>query len=66
MTIAATPVTDMVDASITAIGMTTATGTVTDAHAGDDATPDTVVVTGSGALTVYLHVDSADVDEVSV
>ncbi len=62
VTIAATPVTDMVDASITAIGMTTATGTVTDAHAGDDATPDTVVVTGSGALTVYLHVDSADVD----
>ena len=62
LTLTATPVTDDVDASITAITMTGATGTVADNTSGDDATPDTATVTGSGAVTVQLHVDSADTD----
>jgi len=55
-----TPVTDPVDASITAI--TAATGTTADNIAGDDAAPDTATVTASGTVTVNLHVDSADTD----
>ena len=62
LTLTATPVTDAVDASITAIAMTTATGTTADATAGDDAVPDTATVTGSGTVTVNLHVDSFDSD----
>ena len=57
-----TPVTDAVDASITAITMTTATGTTADDIAGDDAAPDTATITASGTVTVNLHVDSADTD----
>jgi len=57
-----TPVTDPTHASITAIDMTTATGTTADNLAGDNAAPDTATVTGSGTLTVNLHVDSADTD----
>ena len=62
LTLSATPVTDAVDASITAIVLTTATGTTTDTAAGDDASPDTATVTASGALTVQMHIDSVDSD----
>ncbi|MEZ5742539.1 MAG: VCBS domain-containing protein, partial [Sphingomonadaceae bacterium] len=63
MNFVATPVTDAVDASITAITLTSATGTTSNATpSGDDADPDTASITGSGSLAVNMHVDSADVD----
>ncbi|MDG9793672.1 Ig-like domain-containing protein [Brucella anthropi] len=62
LTIDALPVTDAVDASITAITMTSATGTTSDEVAGDDAEPDKATVTTSGTVTVNLHVNSADTD----
>ncbi|MFK4823135.1 beta strand repeat-containing protein, partial [Ochrobactrum quorumnocens] len=62
LTIDALPVTDPVDASITAITMTSATGTTSDDVASDDAEPDTATVTTSGTVTVNLHVNSADTD----
>ena len=62
LALTATPVTDPVDASITDIVMTTATGTTADDVTNDDAAPDTATVTGSGTVTVNLHVDSADTD----
>ena len=62
LALSATPVTDPIDVSINNIVMVSATGTVTDNSAGDDATPDTAVVTEQGALTVTMHVNSQDTD----
>ncbi|NKC05289.1 hypothetical protein HED55_25390 [Ochrobactrum haematophilum] len=62
LTIDALPVTDAVVASITAINMTSATGTTSDNVPNDDAQPDTATVTTSGTVTVNLHVNSEDTD----
>ncbi|MGI9377454.1 MAG: tandem-95 repeat protein, partial [Tsuneonella suprasediminis] len=62
LTLSASPVTDPIDASITGINLTTATGSTADNVAGDDALPDTATVTGRGAVVVNMHVDSADID----
>ncbi|HEY0197391.1 MAG TPA: VCBS domain-containing protein, partial [Rhodanobacter sp.] len=62
LALTATPMTDPVHASITAIDMTSATGTTADNTAGDHAAPDTATVTHGGAVTVNLHVDSDDTD----
>ncbi|MBO1907986.1 tandem-95 repeat protein [Microvirga sp. 3-52] len=62
LALAATPVTDLVQASITGITMTSATGTAANDIQDDDAEPDTATVTGSGTVTVNLHVNSADTD----
>jgi len=62
LALTATPVTDPVHASITAIDMTPATGTTADNTTGDQAAPDTATVTGQGTVTVNLHVASDDSD----
>jgi hypothetical protein len=62
LTLTATPVTDTINASISAIELTGATGITADADVGDDANPDTVTLTSGGTFSVNLHVDSADSD----
>ncbi|HET6537282.1 MAG TPA: Ig-like domain-containing protein [Sphingopyxis sp.] len=63
LSITATPVTDEIDASINNVTFSNgAVGSTADEVAGDDASPDRVLVTHSGLVTVNLHVDSADTD----
>ena len=59
----AAPVTDVVDASVTAMSLGTASGSIANnVPTGDDANPDFMSVTTGGTFTVNLHVDSADID----
>jgi VCBS repeat-containing protein len=58
----AMPITDAVDATITAITVNAGVGSTADIVPGGDAVPDTATMNSSGALTVRLHVDSADSD----
>jgi hypothetical protein len=55
----ANPVTDPVDVSISAIGGSAGITTVSDQYAGDDATPDTAVLTAGDVVTVTLNIAGA-------
>ncbi|MAW91609.1 MAG: hypothetical protein CL574_11065 [Altererythrobacter sp.] len=62
LALTATPVTDTVDASIDNISLTSATGTVSENVANDDASPDTAEITQAGTVRVNMHVESFDTD----